>query len=314
MTLETKVAKNKLEVAQKPKEKTIFDVIKSGEKNFAAALPKHINSERFVRIAITQIRTNPQLAKCSQESLLGSLMTMAQLGLEPGVLGQAYLIPFNNTKLGTMECQFQLGYKGLIEMLRRTGQLSDIYAYTVYSNDEFSIEYGLNRTMVHKPNFSDRGEATGFYSVAILKDGTRAFEFMTKQEILDHEEKYRKGKFKNSIWDKNFEEMAHKTVAKKMLKWLPISVEMIENLRKEDTTFNFNEKTQEIEEESEIEAEVVEKNVSKDEILELLDCATKIGLDMKKIASENGYDLDKLSKYELDFLQNILDEKINEQM
>ncbi|MGL5951117.1 MAG: recombinase RecT, partial [Cetobacterium sp.] len=155
MTTETKVAKNKLGGAvakttvEKPK--TIFDVIKAGEKNFAAALPKHINSERFVRIALTQIRMNPQLAKCSQESLLGALMTSASLGLEPGVLGQVYLLPFNNKKLGTTECQLQLSYKGMIELLRRTGQLVDIYAYTVYSNDEFSIEYGLERTMTHKP-------------------------------------------------------------------------------------------------------------------------------------------------------------------
>ena len=127
-------------VVEKKKGKTIFDIIKAGEQQFAAALPKHINSERFTRIAITTIRQNPKLAECNAESLLGSLMTIAQLGLEPGVLGQCYLIPFKNNKLGTVECQFQLGYKGMIELLRRTGQLSDIYAYTVYSNDEFSIE------------------------------------------------------------------------------------------------------------------------------------------------------------------------------
>ena len=82
------------EISKQETKKTIFDVIKAGEKQFAAALPKHINSERFTRIAITTIRQNPDLAKCSQESLLGSLMVLAQLGLEPGVLGQAYLLPF----------------------------------------------------------------------------------------------------------------------------------------------------------------------------------------------------------------------------
>ena len=139
-------------VAEK-KNKTIFDVIQSGAKQFATALPKHINSERFVRIAITTIRQNPKLAKCSQESLLGALMVSAQLGLEPGTLGQCYLIPFENKKAGTVECQFQIGYKGLIELLRRSGQLSDIYSYTVYENDDFNIEYGLSRTLTHKPKF-----------------------------------------------------------------------------------------------------------------------------------------------------------------
>ena len=178
---ETKRATNSLTkgnngaVTEKKPNKTIYEIIKAGEKQFAAALPKHLNSERFTRIAITTIRQNPKLAECNAESLLGSLMTIAQLGLEPGVLGQCYLIPFKNNKLGTIECQFQLGYKGMIELLRRTGQLSDIYAYTVYSNDEFDIEYGLDRTLKHKPAFTNpegRGEIVGFYSVAILKDGT----------------------------------------------------------------------------------------------------------------------------------------------
>ena len=219
------------------KSKTIFDVIQAGAKQFATALPKHVNSERFVRIAITTIRQNPKLAKCSQESLLGALMVSAQLGLEPGTLGQCYLIPFENKKAGTVECQFQIGYKGLIELLRRSGQLSDIYSYTVYENDDFNIEYGLSRTLTHKPNFDERGEIKGFYAVAILKDGAKAFEYMTKEEIVKHEEKYRKGSYKNDVWNKNFEEMAQKTVVKKLLKWLPVSVEFLENIEKDDKSF-----------------------------------------------------------------------------
>ena len=256
--METKVAKNSLAkaanaVTEKKKEKTIYDIIEAGKAQFAAALPKHLNSDRFTRIAITCVRQNPKLAACSVPSLLGSLMTVAQLGLEPGVLGQCYLIPFNNSKLGTTECQLQLGYKGMIELLRRTGQLSDIYAYPVYSNDEFNIEYGLERKLTHKPAFTNpagRGDVVGFYSVAILKDGTRAFEYMTKDEIIKHEEKYRKGKYKNDIWNKNFEEMAMKTVTKKMLKWLPISVEMIENLRKDEQSFKLEKNNVVVEDEN----------------------------------------------------------------
>lgn len=235
-------------VAEK-KQKTIFDVIQAGAKQFATALPKHINSDRFVRIAITTIRQNPKLAKCSQESLLGALMVSAQLGLEPGTLGQCYLIPFENKKAGTVECQFQIGYKGLIELLRRSGQLSDIYSYTVYENDDFNIEYGLSRTLTHKPNFDERGEIKGFYAVAILKDGAKAFEYMTKDEVVKHEEKYRKGSYKNDVWNKNFEEMAQKTVVKKLLKWLPVSVEFLEMAAKDEKTFKVaNEKTGETEE------------------------------------------------------------------
>lgn len=237
------VAKNSLTAQNKEtgvvekKAKTIFDIIQAGAKQFATALPKHINTDRFVRIAITTIRQNPKLAQCSQESLLGALMVSAQLGLEPGTLGQCYLIPFENKKLGKVECQFQIGYKGLIELLRRSGQLSDIYSYAVYENDDFEITYGLSRDLKHKPNFSDRGEIIGFYAVAILKDGAKAFEYMTKEEIIKHEEKYRKGSYKNDVWNKNFEEMAQKTVVKKLLKWLPVSVEFLENIEKDDKSF-----------------------------------------------------------------------------
>jgi recombinase, phage recT family len=254
-------AKNSLTAAKETtvvekKPKTIFDIIQAGAKQFATALPKHINSDRFVRIAITTIRQNPKLAQCSQESLLGALMVSAQLGLEPGTLGQCYLIPFENKRMGTVECQFQIGYKGLIELLRRSGQLSDIYSYTVYDNDDFNIEYGLSRTLVHKPNFDERGEIKGFYAVAILKDGTKAFEYMTKEEIIKHEEKYRKGSYKNDVWNKNFEEMAQKTVVKKLLKWLPVSVEFLDMINKDEKSFKtVNEKSTDLKD-----VEVIENN------------------------------------------------------
>ena len=230
------------------KKKDVFDLIQASKDQFAMALPKHINTDRFTRVALTAVRQNPKLQECSVPSLLGVFMTLAQLGLEPGVLGQAYILPFNNKKLNTVEAQLQISYKGMIELLRRTGQLKDIYSYTVYENDEFEISYGLERTLTHKPNFKQgRGKIIGFYSAAILKDGTRAFEYMTLEEVVEHEKKYRLGQYKNSIWDKNLEEMAHKTVTKKMLKWLPISVETIENLRNDEKSFKYHEDTQETE-------------------------------------------------------------------
>ena len=247
--MSTTTAKNSLtgangtSVAKKEnKSKTIFDVIQAGAKQFATALPKHINSDRFVRIAITTIRQNPKLAQCNQESLLGALMVSAQLGLEPGVLGQCYLIPYGR------ECQFQIGYKGMIELLRRSGQLKDIYAYSVYENDEFEMTYGLNRYLKHKPNLQDRGNFIGCYCVAVLKDDARAFEYMTKDEIEAHGKKFSKT-YGNGPWKTDFEAMAHKTVVKKMLKWLPLSVEFLEMANKDEKTFKVaDEKTGETEE------------------------------------------------------------------
>lgn len=212
----------------------------------------------------------------------------------------------------------------MIELLRRTGQLSDIYAYTVYSNDEFTIEYGLERKLTHKPAFNNpegRGEIVGFYSVAILKDGTRAFEYMTKAEVEAHEEKYRKGKYKNNIWDKNFEEMSMKTVTKKMLKWLPISVEMIENLRKDEQSFNLNQKTNEVtgdylDSDSYFEAEVIdnetgeiitEEKPTSDDMKTLMIIANANSLDIVKKAKElfNITDLDMLNMEQYKQLKEI---------
>lgn len=267
----TTTAKNNLTgaVATAKKEKTIFDVIQAGARQFAAALPKHMDSERFVRVAITTIRQNPKLAQCSQASLLGALMTSSQLGLEPGVLGQCYLIPY-----GT-ECQFQISYKGMIELLRRSGQLKDIYAYSVYSNDEFEMIYGLERDLKHKPKIGDRGEFTGCYCVAILQDGARAFEFMTKDEIEKHGKKFSKT-FNNGPWKTDFEAMAHKTVVKKMLKWLPVSVEILESIRKDEKTSTWNEQTKEVEVSDDIvineeTGEIIEENIGKDDIQGLFD-------------------------------------------
>lgn len=290
---EVKVAKNSLKGAvttAEKKEKTIFDVIKAGEKQFAAALPKHINSERFTRIAITTIRQNPKLAQCTQESLLGALMTSAQLGLEPGILGQCYLIPYGR------ECQFQISYKGMIELLRRSGQLKDIYAYSVYSNDEFEMVYGLRRDLKHKPKLdADRGEMIGCYCVAILKDDTTAFEFMTKQEIEVHGKKFSKT-YNNGPWKTDFEAMAHKTVVKKMLKWLPLSVEFLENVNKDEKTFVADKDIKDIKEAETVEenidiidadtGEIVEEKPTSDDLKTLITIAEGNNLDIVKKAKE----------------------------
>lgn len=232
------LAKKENSVATAKKPRTVVDLVQSMQKQFEIALPKHINSERFVRIAITSIRQNPKLAKCSQESLLGALMTSAQLGLEPGILGQAYLIPYGNN------VQFQIGYKGMIELLRRSGQLSDIYACEIHENDDFQITLGLHRDIKHNINFNeDRGEVVGYYAVAVLKDGANSFEFMTKKQVEEHRDKFSKTA-NTGPWKTDFDEMAKKTVIKKLLKYLPVSVEWLENVSKDEKVLTVATPTQ----------------------------------------------------------------------
>lgn len=203
---------------------TIAAYLKKMAPEIEKALPKHMDADRMARIALTTIRTNPKLLECSVPSLLGAVMQAAQLGLEPGLIGHCYLVPFKNGKTGQSEVQFIIGYKGMIDLARRSGNIESIYAHAVYANDTFEYEYGLHPKLVHKPAMTDRGEFIGAYAVAHFKDGGYQFEFMPKEEI----EKRRKRSKAASAgpWVTDYEEMAKKTVIRHMWKYLPISIEI----------------------------------------------------------------------------------------
>ena len=205
---------------------------------FAKALPKVMTPERFTRIATTALTRNPQLAECTSASFFGALLSAAQLGLEPNtVLGQAYLIPYKNYKNGTTECQFQIGYKGLIELAHRSGDLKSIESHVVYENDYFDYALGLEPKLEHKPAMSNPGKATWVYAIYRLKSGGFGYEVMSVDAINRHRAQFSKAK--NSPWDTNWEEMAKKTVVKKVLKYAPMSSEFIQGMSQDDATLKF---------------------------------------------------------------------------
>lgn len=192
------------------------------------ALPAVLTPERFTRIVLTAISTNPKLAECTQESLLGAVMTGAQLGVELNTpLGQSYLIPRWNGQKRCNECTFQLGYKGMIDLAYRSGKISTISAQVVYSNDKFEFELGLEPKLVHKPCMSGpRGNAVAYYASYRTSDGGYGFEVMSRDEVDEHRKKYSPSANSSySPWSTNFDEMAKKTVVKKMLKYAPISTD-----------------------------------------------------------------------------------------
>src|SRR5690625_4667363 len=211
----------------KDKPKTIEDYLKQMAPAMSQALPKHMDVDRLMRLTMTTIRTTPELRQADVASLLGGVMQAAQLGLEPGLLGQCYLLPFKNNRKGITEVQFIIGYKGMIDLARRSGHIQSIYAHAVYENDEFEYELGLNPTLKHVPSFdSDRGEFLGSYAVAHFKDGGYQMEFMPKSEIEKRRQASPGGRSKYSPWNNYYEEMANKTVIRHMWKYLPISVEL----------------------------------------------------------------------------------------
>lgn len=197
---------------------TIAAYLKKMGPEIEKALPAHMNADRMARIALTTIRTNPKLLECSLPSLMGAVMQAAQLGLEPGLVGHCYIIPYGK------EATFIIGYKGMIDLARRSGNMESIYAHSVYENDDFEYEYGLQPKLVHKPSMKERGAFIGAYAVAHFKDGGYQFEFMPKSEI--EKRKQRSKSHKNGPWVTDYEEMAKKTVVRHMWKYLPISIEV----------------------------------------------------------------------------------------
>ena len=213
--------------------KNMQDLIISMKGQIEAALPSVITGERFARMVLTAMSNTPQLASCTPKSFLGAMMQAAQLGLEPNTpLGEAYLIPFMNH--GTLECQFQVGYKGMISLAHRSGLY--VQAHEVHENDEFDVEYGLDPKLVHKPVFKDRGNVVAYYGIWKDKDGNFGFEIMSKEDVEAHARKYSQSYGKGfSPWKTNFDEMAKKTVIKKALKYAPLTTEFIRGVTADGT-------------------------------------------------------------------------------
>lgn len=201
------------------------DMVKAMMPEIRKALPSVITPERFTRIALSALNNTPALQQCSPMSFIASLLNSAQLGLEPNTpLGQAYLIPYKNK--GQMECQFQIGYKGLIDLAYRNGQMQTIQAQAVYENDFFEYEYGLEPKLVHKPAYSDRGEITYFYGLFKTVNGGFGFSVMSKADMDNYARTYSKAFASDySPWKTSYEEMAKKTVIKQALKYAPIKTD-----------------------------------------------------------------------------------------
>lgn len=220
------------------KSMSIADLIKAMEPQIKRALPSTITPERFTRIALSALNTTPKLKECTQMSFLSALMNAAQLGLEPNTsLGQAYLIPYKNR--GVYECQFQLGYKGLLDLAYRSPQLQTVQAHCVYENDDFSYELGLEPQLVHKPAMDNRGELRCVYAMFRLQNGGFGFEVMSKAAIEAHAKQYSKSYNSSfSPWTTDFESMAKKTVIKKMLKYAPLKTDYVHAMTVDGSTSN----------------------------------------------------------------------------
>lgn len=223
----------------KSKRKVLNDLVKSMEPQIAKALPSVITPDRFSRIVLSAISTNPKLAECTAQSFLGAMMTAAQMGLEVNTpTGMCYLIPYNDRKNGVTVCQFQIGYKGLINLFYRDPNAQSIEAHTVYDNDVFEYELGLDAKLRHVPARTNRGEAIAYYAIFRTKNGGYGFEVMSREDAEEHRKRYSKAY--NSPWDTSFDEMAKKTVLKRALKYAPISSDLMQAVVYDENARNIN--------------------------------------------------------------------------
>ena len=241
---------------------TMLDIVrsKSFQAQMAMALPKNLTTERLTRIVMTEVRKTPALLNCNQESFFGAVLQCAQLGLEPGsALGHCYLLPFGNGKArdGRPNCQLIIGYRGMIDLARRSGQIQSINAYVVHEADEFEYELGLHPDIHHKPSpLADRGPVTYVYAVAVLKGGGVQFEVMSRAEVEAVRAQSKAGK--SGPWVTHWDEMARKSVVRKLFKYLPVSIEAVRAVEIDEKS----DRGEVVTEEDFINAEYVEKGVS----------------------------------------------------
>lgn len=204
--------------------KAFENALEKREGKFRTILPAGIDPVRFRAMVINQVVRNPALAECDVQSFVMAAYTIAEVGLEP-VLGHVALIPYK----GVVTAQFM--YQGLLELARRSGQISRIYAVVVYEGDRFEYCYGLKPDIIHVPGDRKSDKWSHVYAVAHMKDGAVQFDVMTYDEVMAIKKRSAAVKSKRSTpWDTDEPEMGKKTVLKRLLKMCPKSVDMIRAL------------------------------------------------------------------------------------
>lgn len=223
---------NETQITQAPKQQLTLRQHLEGDAFKEAvqkALPKHMTPDRFIRVALTAMNRTPKLRDCTQSSFLNSLLTLSQLGLEPDGR-RAHLIPYENRRLGVVECQLIVDWKGLSELIYRSGIVSTLHADVVRRGDVF--KYSMGVLTDHIPHYlrdddakpAEAGDVFAVFSTATMKDGSRKTEVMSKDEVEAIRKRSRAGQ--SGPWVSDWSEMAKKTVFRRLSKWLPLSPEL----------------------------------------------------------------------------------------
>lgn len=237
------ITKAQQQLAQSP-DNTFKGQLERSWGRISAVAPKSMNKERMFQLALSAYNQTPGLNECSAASVLGCLMKCTALGMEPSAvdgLGRAYILPFYNKKTRSKEATFILGYKGMIDLARRSGQLRDISARVVHEGDEFEYEYGLDERLRHVPSTApvEGRPMTHVYMVAHFNDGGHYIDVMTKGEVDAIRKRSKSPEY--GPWSTDYEAMAMKSVIRRAFKFMPVSVEAAEGAAADETVQIVNE-------------------------------------------------------------------------
>ena len=235
------LAESAREITQASPQNDFKNVLATQWEKIAAVMPRHMSEERMYQLAVSAYNSTPQLAQCSIVSVLSCVMKCAALGLEPSAvdgLGRAYILPYRNRKTGGYEAQFIMGYKGILQLARNSGEIESISARAVYEGDEFSYSYGLHEDLQHVPSNApkDGRELTHAYCIAKFKDGGHYFNVLTREDIEKARKSSQAGNSKYSPWATHYEQMAVKTAVRRAFPYLPVSIEAQSAAAADETT------------------------------------------------------------------------------
>lgn len=187
----------------------------------ALALPKHLSADRMSRLALTAFSTSPQLRDCDMKSIAASIMTAGQLGLEPGVNGAGFLIPYGKT------CTFVPGWKGLVDLVARSGR-GTVYSGVIFKDQQYTFIDGARRDLIihNETDLDDPNDITHAFAIGWVKDASMPIiELWRVSKITKHRDKYNKvGKKHYSFRD--WEMYCRKVPLLQVLKYMPCSIEV----------------------------------------------------------------------------------------
>lgn len=220
---------------QAPAQRPLDQQIHAMSQEFQRALPAGgAEATQLVRDGLTCLRTTRTLANCEPATVLGGLMTCAQLGLRPGVLGHAWLLPFWDKHTRTHRAQFVIGYQGYVDLAFRSGLVTSIDAHTIHSGEYYQVKYGLHPVLEHTPVLDgDPGTPIAYYATVHLTNGGEVFRVIPHTEMLEHRDKHAMNQ--NGPWHDQFDAMAHKTCVRRLSKYMPKSSHFATALAADET-------------------------------------------------------------------------------